>query len=203
MSREAGQSREARRRAQQDEAKALDRFAAFLQLQLSDGREPPGALTVFRSLGKPESNGRLHIEIGEPFRLWSHRISAFYEQSRHIFLMVDNRALLKERPRIEQMLKSVAVELMTSGVELRGITTDAVPLVAYSLFNGRLPVSPGADSPAIDELVNDLFLSVADEAAAMPVDSRRLLVGMLRIAVLFGEAQAYSEQLGLTSLSIS
>ena len=201
--REAREAREASWKAQQDGAKMLERFVAFLQLQWNDGREPPESLAVFQSFVRAQSDGRLQVDIAEPFKLWSLRIIAFYDRSRGIFADVGTQTLRNEQRTIERILKSVAVALMTSGAEVRGLTTDAVPLVAYSLFNGKLPVPPDADTPLTAERVNNLLLSAADEVAAMPVDARHLFLGLLELAVLIGEAQVYAEHLSLTSLSLS
>jgi hypothetical protein len=124
-----------------------------------------------------------------------------FDRSRHIFADVGTEALLDERREIERILKASAVELMTGGADVRGLATNTVPLVAYSLFHGNLPVSSGAASSATIEKINDLLLGIADELSEAPTETRLLLISLFRLVLLLGEAQVYAEKLALVSLS--
>ena len=122
--------------------------------------------------------------------------------SRRIFAEVGTEALLDERQEIERLLKSSAVELMTDGADVRGLAANAVPLVAYSLFRGNLPVSSDAASSATVEKINNLLLGLADELSEEPRDTRLLLISLFRLTLLLGEAQEYADKLSLTTLSL-
>ena len=159
----------------QTEGKLRERSELSLKFLLRDGSESTDAVTVFRTLGSLDGDGDLPVELDEAFQSRSPLIVGVFDRSRRIFAQVGADALSKEQLEIQRLLKSIAVELMTEGADVRGLISDAVPLVAYSLFHGSLPVSPDAGSPATVEQINNLLLGIADDLSIAPTDERPLI----------------------------
>ena len=96
----------------------------------------------------------------------------------------------------------IAVEAMSHGVNISGLTADTVPLVAYALLVGRIPAAGDPGSAEAEEFRNNLLLGVAGDAAALPaVELAPVFLDLVRLAAVLGEAQRYAEELSLTSLS--
>ena len=199
--REARESRQAEWEARESRARLSERLVSLLHLLLSDGKPPAESVAVLRGLAMADADGYLRIEIPAIFASSSPLLVEGYEKSRRIFAEVATRALQKEWQSIEQALKTVAVDLMSAGAEVRGLKADVVPLVAYSLFSGHLPDPPDASFSVAAQQVDNLLLSIADDVATMPTHDRPLFIGLFRLAVLIGEAQAYTEKLSMTALS--
>ena len=200
--REVREARQAMREAREIGSTLLERLVTLLHLLLN-GSQIAGGVAVLRGLAVTDGGGYLRIEIPQDLASSSPLLIGGYAGSREIFAEVSAKALEKERRTFERTLKKVAVNLMGAGAEVRGLTADAVPLVAYSLFSGELPGPVDAALSDAAEKVDNLLLSIADDVSAMPVARRPLFIGLFRLAVLLGEAQAYAEKLALTSLSFA
>jgi hypothetical protein len=200
--REAREEREARWQAREAEGRLLELMLVSLRLLLVDDTGSPDAVTAFRSLASLEDDGDLRDVVAGVFESRSPLLVSGFDRSRRIFAEIGTGTLLGERQEIERLLKFSAVELLTNGADVRGLRTNTIPLVAYSLFRGNLPVAPEAASPATVEKINNLLLGVADELGEASTDARLLVVSLFRLAVLLGEAQEYAEKLSLTSLSM-
>lgn len=201
--REARVTREARDahwKEQEAKMKLSGRITTVLHLLFNDGNAA-ASLSVLRQLTTADGEGNVRVELPLVFDSWAPLLVDGYDKSHRIFSQIDDSALRARRGEIERLLKSIAVELLASGAELRGLTTDAVPLVAYALFTDRLPVPPETVGVEAAEKVDDLLLGIADDISGMSVGSRRLFIGLFRVSVLMGEAQGYAERLTLTSLS--
>ncbi len=201
--REAREAREARWQIRETEAKLLELMVLSLKLLLVDDSDSPDAFTAFRPLASLDDDGDLRVAVTGVFESRSPLLVNGFDRSRRIFAEIGTESLQSERREIEQLLKSSAVGLLTNGADVRGLTANTVPLVAYSLFRGNLPVSPAAASPATVEKINELLLGAADELSEAPADTRLLLISLLRLALLLGEAQEYADGLSLTSLALS
>jgi hypothetical protein len=82
------------------------------------------------------------------------------------------------------------------------VTTDAVPLIAFCLLHGEIPLGVAATtSTAPDEMIDNSLLAIADTVAAMPESTRPVFIDLYRLSVLLGISQRYAEQLSLTSPS--
>ncbi len=201
--REARELREARWQIRETEARLSELMVRSLQLLLNNGSRSPDAVNAFRSFAALDDDGDLRVVLADVFESRSSLLVSGFDRSRRIFAEVGTEALLDERQEIERLLKSSAVELMTDGADVRGLAANAVPLVAYSLFRGNLPVSADAASSATVEKINNLLLGLADELSEEPRDTRLLLISLFRLTLLLGEAQEYAGKLSLTSLPVS
>jgi hypothetical protein len=113
-------------------------------------------------------------------------------------------ALGPAQPQIERQVKSVAVELITAGAQVRGLAVDAVPLIAFCLLHREIPIGMDtAESPVSHDQMNDAVIAIADDIAAMPEASRGAFIDLYRLSVLLGVAQRYAEELSLTTLATS
>jgi len=201
--REIREFREASWKTRQMGVELTGRILSTLRLLLGDDNLESEAATSFTLLTRLDDEERLRIEIPESFKTWLPSIIDGYTRSLSVFSSAGTESLKNERRVVERALKSVAVDLMTHGTEVRGLQEDAVPLVAYALFNGIVPAVPGVDHADTDEQVNDLLLGVADEVAQMLPEDRRVFISLFRLSVLLGEAQAYADHLSLAALSVS
>lgn len=201
--REARELREARWGARDAKNRLSERFVALLHMILSDDSQPLEGIDVFRQLQVADDEGYVRVEIPDVFESWAPVLVDGYQQTERFYMDDDPGELRRQRETIERHLKSVAVGLMAAGAEVRGLTEDVVPLIAYAIFTQRLPVLPAAETAAAVEKVDDLLLRMADDVSAMPAKTRPLFVGLFRLAMLLGEAQAYSEQLSLRAFSFS
>src|SRR5262249_31998435 len=145
-------------------AELLARLNALLHLLLSDGSEIGPELDPATMLATTDSDGFLRVEIPASLQSRSNALLDGFEQSRLLFVAAGSR---KKKPALGQELKVLAVELVASGAEVRNVTEDPIPLVAYGLFVGRLSfdvASPGEVAESLD----DIMLSFADESAQVP-----------------------------------
>ena len=108
----------------------------------------------------------------------------------------------RHEQQIEAELRSTATELISAGADPRGLTTDAVPLIAYSLIIGTMPTAIDPASAEATDKFNLLLLGMPDDVSSIPTEQRRLFVELLKLAVVLGEAQAFAKQLSLNRLSL-
>ena len=112
-------------------------------------------------------------------------------------------SLTDHRRTIERALKSVAVELLAAGAEVRDVERDAVPIVVFGLLAGVLPASVVSVSDELETQLLDAVLSKADFAAELTEDKRRLFFAYYRLAFTVGVARAYGERLGVEVLKVN
>ncbi len=200
IAREEQAAREERQRAREESARLIRRLACLVQLMLYDGSEDGNgflALQSFEITGESSFPAPAEsLKVIEPW-WW---ITGAYEQSRLIFAGRGGATLRRNARELEQTLKSTAVELIMAGAEVRDLSTDVVPLLAYSLFIGRVQPASGATAGETAETVDELLLGMAEDVASLPRDVRPALVGLLRLAILLGEAQAFADDAGLRTL---
>jgi hypothetical protein len=165
--------------------------------EVCEGRE---ALSAFATKNSDEE---IRIDLAQPFSSRTGRqlqdgcgrgFAAFGET---------NMTWLRDvRRQIEQALRSSAASLVIAGAEVRGLQTDTVPLIAFALLHGEIPIgNDAAASPLAKEQANNAVIAVAEEIAEMPAASRAAFTDLYRLSFLLGVAQCYAEQTGLTSLS--
>lgn len=181
------------------EAKLMGRLTALLHLLLYEGAPVASDIEQLNRLATIDAEGFLQIEIPDAVRLRSGLLLNGFEQSCRIFA---NAASRGKMPRVEQTLKSVAVDLVSDGAAVRGLSDDAVPLVAYGLFMGKMPFAIKSADEVAGKL-DDLILSVADEISGIPVDVRAIFTQLFRLALLLGEAQTYAELHAVTTLPLA
>jgi hypothetical protein len=186
-----------RREAAENELRAdmaattlLDRLTALLHLLLFEGSAVSADLAPLEMLASADQDGFLKIEIPASLTSRTENLVAGFEQSYALFVAVatreTNRTLWRD-------LKLLAVELVSSGAEVRDVTEDPVPLAAYALFNGQLSFEVESQEAVADRL-DDIMLSFADESAQVPPGERAAFVTLFRLALLLGEAQAFAER---------
>jgi hypothetical protein len=108
----------------------------------------------------------------------------------------------RHRRQITRELKRTAVELMSGGAEVGGVVADPVPLVAYALLIESLPVSVEPASPEGVERINNLLLETNRAFHDLPEETAPLLADVFVLAVILGEAERYTDQLGLLGLRL-
>jgi hypothetical protein len=192
-------SRESNWLRREAEAKLMGRLVKLLHLLLYEGSPVASDIAPLDSLAATDPEGFLRVEIPEGVRPESGLLLDGFERGSRIFAAAGVRDR-KANP--ELALKAIAVALVAAGAEVRDLSNDAVPLIAYSLFMKELPVA--LKSPdKVAENINDLVLSVADDVSTVPASARPILIGLFRLALLLGEAQAYAERYSVTVVSQS
>ena len=181
------------------EAKLMERLTALLHLLLYDGGSAAANDVLRDSLATTDADGFLRIEFPEAVRAQSALLLDGFERSCRIFSEARRRG---KTPHLEQTLKEAAVALVSAGAEVRGLSSDAVPLIAYGLFMEGLP--PAVKSPEqVAKKIDDLVLDIADDVATIPVVSRPAFIHLFRLAVLLGEAQAYADHHSVMAIAAS
>ncbi len=203
VAREIRELRDARWKTRDLGIKLAGRFASTLRLLLGDDNPGSEAAASFSVLTTHDGDDGPRLEIPDLFKAWLPLIIDGYQRSLDVFTSAGTATVTDERRSVERVLKTVAVDLMTRGNEVRGLQDDAVPLLAYALFNGIVPAVPGMDSADTDEQINDVLLGIAEEVSEMPPESRRVFISLFRLSVLLGEAQAYADKLSLVALDIT
>jgi hypothetical protein len=198
--REAREAREAMWVERQAGELLCERSAEVLQLLLHDGREPAEALGELQPLTAADAGGSVRVEIDGAFEPWSQLLVAGFERSRDIYGEVTPVVSVDESREVQRLMKTLAVELMATGADVRGLAADVVPLIAYALFSGILSLALEASPAEMEDTVNDLMLATAPEVGEMTVEARPLFVALFRLAVLIGEAETYVDRLALTPL---
>ena len=157
------------------------------------------ALAAFVVTGK---NGDEAFDFRGPYGQWRHLLERGYERAYRIYRDLTRTALGAVQVQIERQVKTVAVELITAGAEVRGLASDAVPLIAFCLLHREIPIGMDtADSPVSQDRMNDAVIAIADDIAAMPETTRGPFIDLYRLSVLLGVAQRYAEEVSLAALS--
>jgi hypothetical protein len=191
--------RDARWRDDEARAAVLERLTSLLHLLLYDGSPLASEFALLRGLSATDADGFLQIELPAFVTVRSSLLVGGFEQSRRIF--AKSGAPMK-RHQVERVLKATAVDLVSSGAEVRGLASDIVPLLAYALLASSLPSAVDTSEDLLDE-VDDLVLGVSDEISSIPASGRPIFISLLRLSILLGEAEAYAKRHGLASLSSS
>jgi hypothetical protein len=170
-------------------------------------RNPDGASQAHEALTAfvvADRNGDEAFDLREPYLQWRHLLDRAYDRAYRMYGDLAHVALAPARTQIERQVKSVAVELITTGAQVRGLAIDAVPLIAFCLLHREIPIGMDTvDSPVSQDQMNDAVIAIADDIAAMPEAGRGTFIDLYRLSVLLGVAQRYAEELSLTTLATS
>jgi hypothetical protein len=170
-------------------------------------RNPDGAMEAREALTAfvvADRNGDEDFDLRGPYLQWRHLLDRAYDRAYRIYGEVARVALAPAQTQIERQVKSVAVELITGGAQVRGLASDAVPLIAFCLLHREIPIGMDTtDSPVSQDQMNDAVIAIADDIAAMPEACRGAFIDLYRLSVLLGVAQRYAEELSLTTLATS
>jgi hypothetical protein len=179
----------------------LESLLLLLRRSPDDAMPAGDALTAFAVTGR---NGDEAFDLRGPYLQWCHLLEHAYGRAYRIYSELTRTPLAAVRLQLERQTKTVAVELITAGAQVRGLAHDAVPLIAFCLLHRELPIGMDTDdSPVSQDRMNDAVISIADDIAAMPEASRGAFIDLYRLALLLGVAQRYAEELSLTKLSTS
>ena len=201
--REARALREARWKDREAGAELHERLTLLLELLLNDGNESTKSITAVHTLSGMSSDGRVKIDITEPLASGLPLILAGYEGSRRLFADVATQTPYDERQAVHSILKSVAVELMTDGADIRGLDHRYGPTHRVLTLQRQAP-----------SLTRQLLAGGVGWCQRPGVGSGRrgshaargnapCLHHALPARGADGEAQAYADHLSLTSLSVS
>jgi hypothetical protein len=168
-------------------------------------RSPDGSVSSGDALGSfvvTGKNGDDAFDFQGPYVQWRHLLERGYERAYRIYGELTRTALGAVHLQIERQMKTVAVELITTGAQVRGLADDAVPLIAFCLLHREIPIGMDtADSPVSQDRMNDAVIAIADDIAAMPEMTRGPFIDLYRLSVLLGVAQRYAEEVSLTALA--
>jgi hypothetical protein len=179
----------------------LDRRLRSLLLLLPHAADLPAGDDALDGLASLNAQGDIAIGA-DAFKPWMRLLGAAYDRGYETFAEVSTHTLRDARQQIERTLRSVAAQLVTVGARVRGLSADAVPVVAFALLHGDIPVGvDAASSPVSQERMDNAVLAIADEVADMARGSRAAFMDMYRLSLLLGVAHRYAEQLSLTTLA--
>jgi hypothetical protein len=178
------------------------RLATLLTILARDDAPEGIAPAALRELVVREDSGVVHVALPAAVGSYWSLLLAGYDRARVLPGKLVFGVLRRQHQRqIRRELKQIAVDSLSSGTDVRALTMDAVPAVAYALLIGRLPTSIEDGSPEAVERVNDLFLSVSHDSAALPpAASSPVFLDLFKLAVALGEAERYAAQLALVGL---
>ena len=179
------------------------RLLRLLDLLLDPGQPAPKGAATLRALARTDGTTAAPIELPTLVRSWLPLLVRGYEEGVRLSAAVP-LGVVKHRheQQIEAELRSTATELISAGADPRGLTADAVPLIAYSLLIETLPTAIDPDSAEAADKFNILLLGMPEDVASIPTEQRRLFIELLKLAVMLGEAQAFADQLSLNRLSL-
>jgi hypothetical protein len=195
----ARESRESLPRLEADRANLLERLVSLLHLLLYDGSPEAAALEQLSGFASSDQGGFLKIELPTFVTSRAPLLLDRFDRSYRIFAAAPGPAT---KPEVEHELKAGALDLISGGAEVRGLTTDCVPLAGYCLFVGRLRSAIDVDAQTMAR-INDVILGASDEIARLPSVDRPSFFAVLRLSVLLGEAQACAARHNLATLSFS
>ena len=179
------------------------RLATLLRiLARNDESRDPIAPAALRELVVRQETGVIDVARPAAWGSYWQLLLAGYERARLLPGKLVFGVLRRQHQRqIRRELKQIAVDSLSSGADVRGLTTDAVPAVASALLLGRLPTSVEDGSPEAAERVNDVFLSVSHDSAGLPPEaSSPVFLDLFKLAIALGEAERYAAQLSLVGL---
>jgi hypothetical protein len=185
------------------EVQLSSRLLRLLDLLLDPGQPAPKRAATLRTLARADSTTAAPIELPTLVRSWLPLLLRGYEEGVRLSEAVP-LGVVKHRheQQIEAELRNTAAELISTGADPRGLTADAVPLIAYSLLIETLPTTIDAGSTEAADKFNILLLGMPEAVASIPTEQRRLFIELLKLAVVLGEAQAFADQLSLNRLSL-
>jgi hypothetical protein len=188
---------EQRRGSEVAETQFCARLLTLLQLLFEPGHPPPRRVATLNELAFADRKDGL-VELQPLVREWAPHLIQGYDQGRRGARPVP-LGMVKRRhvQLIERELRDTAAQLRAEGVDPGSLTSDPVPLVAYSMITESIPVArePGSSEP--DDTLTLLVLNLADELGSLPRGRRRAFVELFKLAVVLGEAAACAEQLAL------
>jgi hypothetical protein len=173
----------------------LGRVVTLLHLLLFEGSPVSDELGLLQDLAHSDDKGFLLIEIPDDVHANAGALVRGYEQSRQLFRTAAYR---RSKTDAESILKTLAVELINEGAEVRNLGGDSIPLVAYGLFMRRINSDlkhPDTVTAKLDAIV----LDVSNEVSRVPPAARQLYLSVFRLVLLLGEAQAYAERHGVAA----
>ena len=106
-------------------------------------RSPDGAVQAHEALMAfviADRNGDEAFDLQGPYLQWRHLLDRAYDRAYRMYGGLERVALGPAQPQIERQVKSVAVELITAGAQVRGLAIDAVPLIAFCLLHREIPI---------------------------------------------------------------
>ena len=115
----------------------LDSLLLLLRRSPDGSVSSSDALAAFVVTGK---NGDEAFDFRGPYGQWRHLLERGYERAYRIYGDLTRTALGAVHVQIERQVKSVAVELITAGAQVRGLGSDAVPLIAFCLLHREIPI---------------------------------------------------------------
>ena len=185
------------------EVQLSSRLLRLLDLLLDPGQPAPKGAATLRALAHTDGTTAGPIELPTLVRSWLPLLVRGYEEGVRLSAAVP-LGVVKHRheQQIEAELRSTATELISAGADPRGLTADAVPLIAYSLLIETLPTAIDPDSAEAADKFNILLLGMPEAVASIPTEQRRLFIELLKLTLILGEAQAFADQLSLNRLSL-
>jgi hypothetical protein len=187
----------------------FERIADLVRLLAGSPDPPKTGEVAVRELvvrdDEADEGGALRVELPPSVVRWGQPLLDGYEQSRAL----EGKLILgllrnQHKQQIQRELKQIVVDSMSAGADVRGLSTDAVPAIAYALLIESLPtaVEPGSSHAA--ERVNDVLLHVSGSSHELPAAAEEslLFVDLLKLSVALGEAQRYADQLSLGRLPV-
>jgi hypothetical protein len=195
----ASEAREVRLSAERATTALLGRLGALLHLLLYERSPVAPSFAGLASMAATDGDGFMRVVIPEFIRARSPVLVDGFDRGREIF---EHNGQKVRSAEVERALKTTAVGLVSSGAELRGLSTDAVPLVAYAFVVGALPSAVDSSDEAARR-VDDLVLSASDEISTLPGEARPVFITLLRLSTLLGEADAYAERHRVRSLTFA
>jgi hypothetical protein len=183
------------------EVQLSSRLLRLLDLLLNPQQPAPKRAGTLRALA--DGTTAAPIDFPTLVRSWLPLLVRGYQEGVRLSAPVP-LGVVKHRheQQIEAELRSTATELISAGADPRGLTADAVPLIAYSLLIETLPTAIDADSAEAADKFNVLLLGMPEDLSSIPTEQRRLFIELLKLAVILGEAQAFADQLSLNRLSL-
>ena len=190
-------------REQREEGSRLSgRLVSLLYLVFNDGKPPASEVAVLGPL-VTSHDAPNQDELRESLSEWSTILTRGYTHSYAMFETVGGGSVQETATGFERILKSVIVDLLTTGANVTSVRGDPIPLVAYALFDGRLPTMGDPALSGSEDKLNDILLSVLDDVSEVRPASRPRFLALFRLAVLLGVAQRYSETyLARTSFAV-
>jgi hypothetical protein len=131
---------------------------------------------------------------------WRDALFDGYTKGFEAFADVTVSTLREHSGRIERALKTLAVDLLSRGAKVEGLSLDAVPIVAYGLVQGHIPFGAAGDPELTAERSNDALLFYADWMSSIGPDARLIFLELFRLSFALGVAQRYATNLNLTHL---
>jgi hypothetical protein len=183
--------------------KLQPRLHALLLLLLFGEDSVTAGDVVLKAFAFVDQAGELTFDLDGRFPRWSNLLRFGYDEGYETFAATSGPSLRDVKQQIERTVRNVAAELVAGGAEVRGLSSDTIPMIAFAFLHAQIPMgSDAAASPVSADRVNDSLLRIADAVAAMPAAERPVFIDLYRLALLLGVSQGYAEHLDLATLSL-